>query len=258
MLKKRLIFSLLVSNGNFQLSRNFNLQKVGNQKWLYENYNLDAITKSIDELIVLNVDRNPTVAIPSFLEVVSKLAKNCFIPISLGGGIRTLEDGYLYMESGADKLVLGQIAFENKALVTGLSSTFGAQSLTVALDYQVKDNQRKVMINNGQKDTGLLLEDALKYIRTLKVGELILTSIDKDGTGQGLDLEAYRIASNIVDIPIIASGGIGKFSHFTDGLKEPHISAASTANIFNFMMNGLIDAREFINKSGIDLANWKI
>jgi cyclase len=258
MLKKRLIFTLLVSDSDFQLSRNFALQKVGNLAWLYDCYNLDAIFKSIDELVILNVSRDPVANQEKFLNVVQKLAKNCFVPIALGGGIRTSEDAYKYMDRGADKLVLGQATFNNAPLVKELVSIFGGQSMTAAIDFLRKNQNRQVMIENGQKDSGFTLEKSLEIVRSLGFGELMLTSIEKDGTGQGYDMEAYEIASKILNIPIIASGGVGKFVHLADSLQQPFISAANTANIFNFMMNGLIDARKSIEDSGIKLAHWNM
>lgn len=258
MLKKRLIFSLLVSDGDFQLSRNFNLQKVGNLDWLYDCYNLKAITQSVDELVILNVGRTPLVNVAKYLEVVTKLAKTCFVPISLGGGIRTVEDAYSYMNHGADKLVIGQAIFKNPELVKELVSVFGGQSITAAIDFVKKENVRKVMIENGRTEIDLSFSDSLRLVDSLGIGELLLTSIEKDGTGQGYDMEAYELASELVNIPIIASGGVGKFFHLAECLKHPHISAANTANIFNFMMNGLIDARKSIEDSGIELAHWNL
>lgn len=258
MLKKRLIFSLLVSEGNFQLSRNFNLQKVGNLGWLYDCYNLEAITKSIDELVILNVSRNPAADKAAYLEVVSKLAKNCFIPISLGGGIRTMEDAYLYMKRGADKLVIGHALFKNPDLVEELVSVFGGQSITAAVDFLKKGSERFIHISNGKEAVEMDFVRGLRFVKSLGVGEVILTSIEKDGTGQGYDMEAYEIASGILDIPFVASGGVGKFAHLADSLKVPYISAANTANIFNFMVNGLIDARKAIEDSGTKLAHWNL
>lgn len=258
MLKKRLIFTLLVSDSNFQLSRNFGLQKVGNLNWLYDCYNLEAITKSVDELVILNVSRNPELEFSSFMEVVSKLAKNCFIPLSLGGGIRSLEDAYGYMAGGADKLIIGNALFRNETLVKELVAVFGGQSITAAVDFLRKDNERYIYISNGKELIQMNFIEGLKHINKLGVGEIILTSIEKDGTGQGYDLEAYEIASKILDIPIVASGGVGKFSHLSESLKLPYVSAANTANIFNFMVNGLIDARKTIEDSGVALAHWNI
>lgn len=258
MLKKRLIFSLLVSEGSFQLSRNFTLQKVGSLDWLYNCYNLDAITKSVDELVLLNVDRNQTKeSQEKFLDIARKLGKKSFIPVALGGGIRSIEDAYLYMGAGADKLVLGDTLYHNHSLVKELVSIFGGQSIVAAIDYLKKDNKRIVVSSGGKQDVGLDLIQAVKQVEALGVGELIVTSVDQDGTGQGYDLEAYKEISQHVQIPLIASGGVGKFSHLVDGLLQSSISAVNTANIFNFMVNGLTDARLSIEKAGIPLAHWE-
>lgn len=258
MLKKRLIFTLLVSNGEFQLSRNFNLQKVGNLNWLYDCYNLEAIFKSIDELVILNVSRSPIEDQSKYLKLVETLSKNCFVPIALGGGIRSLEDAYAYMNHGADKLVIGQTLFNNPKLVKDLVSIFGGQSIVAALDYSKRGEDRFVVIENGKKETGLKLDEALRQIEALGVGELMLTSVERDGTGQGYDLDSFKVASENVSIPIIATGGVGKFVHFFEGLSLPYVSAANTANIFNFMMNGLVDARVSVETAGISLAHWSL
>lgn len=258
MLKKRLIFSLLVSDGSFQLSRNFTLQKVGNLEWLYDCYNLAAITKSVDELVVLNVSRDPANSMDKYFDVIAKLAKNCFIPIALGGGIRSLDDAYRFMNNGADKLIVGNILFTNPELVKSIVSTFGGQSVVAAIDFRLLNGERKVFYDNGRTDARMDLASCLNYINTLGVGEIILTSIDKDGTGQGFDLPAYELASSITNLPIVATGGVGKFHHLQEGLQLPYISAVNTANIFNFMVNGLIDARKAVENSGIQLAHWEV
>lgn len=258
MLKKRLIFTLLLSEGNFQLSRNFNLQKVGNLGWLYDCYNLEAITKSVDELVILNVARDPQKSQDQFLEVVQSLGRNCFIPISLGGGICSLQDAFRYMDCGADKLVLGNALFKNPYLVRELVSVFGGQSITAAVDFIKKGDERKVMVTNGTEALPLGFTEALTMVNQYGVGEMILTSIEKDGTGQGYDIETYAMASKIIDIPLVASGGVGKFIHLSDALSIDYISAVNTANIFNFMVNGLIDARKAIETSGTKLAHWSL
>lgn len=258
MLKKRLIFTLLISDSDFQLSRNFTLQKVGNLDWLYKCYNLQAITKSIDELIILNVARDPVSNRDKYFDVVTKLSKNCFMPIALGGGIQSMQDAYRCMDSGADKLVIGKILFTNPSLVRELVSIFGGQSITAAVDFTRKDSLRSIVIENAKTSVSFNFEEGLKHINSLGIGEMMLTSVERDGTGQGFDLEAYDIAGKIIDVPIIASGGVGKFIHFTEGLSHPQISAVSTANIFNFMVNGLIDARKYVTDNGIELAKWEM
>lgn len=256
MLKKRLIFSLLISNGKFQLSRNFQLQNVGDIQWLYDCYNLEAITSSVDELIILNVSRNPEKDKAAYFDIVNKLSSQSFVPLALGGGILTREDAFEHIKNGADKLVIGQMLFENPDLVHELVSTFGEQCIVGAVDFTRINNQRKVCYQNGTKIVDLDFVEALRAVERLNIGEIMLTSIEKDGTGQGLDLEAYELAAANVSMPIIASGGVGKFQHFIEGLNLDHVSAVSTANIFNFMSNGLIDARKQIINSGMPMAKW--
>ena len=255
MLKKRLIFTLLYLDGNFQLSRNFQLQQVGDIGWLYDFYNLKSITNSIDELIILNVGREEK-NFEKFLQDVARLSKNCFMPIAIGGGIDTAEKVSLCLKCGADKVVINSALFENKTEVDKIISRYGKQVVVASIDYSLINNKREIFIKNGLKKLEVEFEDYLEKVESIGVGELYLTSIDRDGTGQGYDYDSLFIASKIMSCPIIASGGVGNFTQLKEGLEKPFLSAVSTANIFNFLANGLTEARDTILNSGIPLARW--
>ncbi|NQU95475.1 MAG: imidazole glycerol phosphate synthase subunit HisF [Candidatus Omnitrophica bacterium] len=256
MAKNRLIFTLLMQEGTYMLSRNFSLQSVGGLDWIKEFYNFDAITFSIDELIVLNVERGVR-KIDEFSKNLAELNKGCFMPLAVGGGIRTMEHAYSLLNAGADKLIINTPLIEEPKFVSSLVKTFGSQCIIASIDYRVKkDGDNTVCIRNGSHPTGKGVDEVVKIARNLGCGEIYLTSIDKDGTGEGLDLELIRQVTSTATVPVIASGGVGKFGHFTEGLLQGKAEAVSTANLFNFIEDGLIEARSDMQKEGIKMASW--
>ena len=255
MLKKRLIFTLLLQGGIIQLSRNFSLQSVGNIDWLYNHYNFDSIAYSIDELVLLNVGR-VSKNIDEFAEIVRSISQKCFMPIAAGGGIRFLDDAYKILDAGADKLVINTALHENPNLVIELVKIFGSQCIVASIDYKYLNSLDEVFIENGSKMTGLTVEASVRNAEFLRVGEIYLTSMERDGTGQGYDLEMLNRIVNLCQVPVIASGGVGEFEHFIKGMQIENVTGASTANIFNFVGEGLTEARVHINQSKIELARW--
>lgn len=255
MLKKRLIFTLLSQNGVFQLSRNFSLQAVGNLDWLRKYYDLSSISRSVDELVLLNVARGEK-RMESFCQDVSKLSSFCFMPIAAGGGIQSLDDAHRLLDSGADKLVVNSALFTRPDLVRDLVQVFGRQCIVASLDYKITALGAEVILENGQRPSGLTLEQAIVLAEGAGAGELYVTSIDRDGTGQGYDLEALAMVSNFCRVPVIASGGVGDFRHLLEGLRLKNVTGVSTANIYNFLGDGLTKARRFIEEGDVPLAHW--
>ena len=255
MLKKRLIFTLLVRKGVFQLSRNFSLQAVGNFDWLSNHYKLTSIARSIDELVLLNVDREYDQH-ASFLSSVAQLGTMCFMPVAAGGGVRTIDDAYRLLDAGADKLVVNTALFTEPKLVEEIARNFGSQCVVASLDYRKTVSGFEVWCGNGKRNSEMGLQDAARRAESVGAGELYVTSIDRDGTGQGYDLEALNLVTQTSRLPVIASGGVGDFKHFLEGLNLDGVTGASTANIFNFMSDGLTQARSFIEARGIPLAQW--
>lgn len=237
------------------LSRNFGLQTVGGLDWLRESYSFDAIAFSIDELVVLNVGRAKR-DIEKFSHDLMCLSKSYFLPISAGGGIRSLDDAYMLLNANVDKLVVNTAIINDPGLVTSLARTFGSQCVIASIDCRKVDGDYYVCIENGSKNTSLKVEEVIKKATDIGAGEIYLTSMDKDGTGFGYDLDLIERTENMTRLPIIVSGGVGKYQHFVDGLNFDHVTGASTANIFNFIVDGLINARKFIQESGIELASW--
>jgi len=255
MAKNRLIFTLLMQEGVYQLSRNFSLQAVGDLNWIKEHYNFNAIAFSIDELIVLNVVRGQK-NVEKFSSNLIELNKNCFMPITAGGGIRSLDDAYLLLNSGADKLVINTPLIKDPELVKSLVKTFGSQCIVASIDYKVVNGQSEVFIENADVPTGLTIEETVKTAHDIGCGEIYLTSVERDGTGEGLDLEVIKKVSESSLVPVIAAGGIGKYEHFCLGIQEAKAEAVATANLFNFIADGLIYARVAMNDAGIEMACW--
>jgi cyclase len=256
MSRPRLCFSLLYGSGKFHLSRNFNLQSVGDFNWLLENYEFESISRSVDELIILNVDREER-DFQEFIKTVNDVVKNCFMPVAVGGGIRSFEDARMLFDNGADKIVLNTCYFENHMLVEKLIANYGAQSIIASIDFKRDESNCEVVYtNNGSKKIELSLSKAVQKIDKIGAGEILLNSIDRDGTGMGFDINSLENAYNLCDLPIIASGGGDTSEHLIDGLSSGKVSAVTSAHLFNFMGDGIQHTRNQLISSNIDLCNW--
>ena len=256
MLRKRIIFTLIYENGFFNQSRNFRLQKVGNLRWLEKNYKFQEIAFSLDELIVLNASKQDK-NINKFALTLSKLVDDVFIPIAAGGGIRSMEDAKLLFDSGADKIVLNTILYTDKDLVKELISLYGSQSIIASIDYKKIDGSNKVYIEDGTAEIEMELETYLKYVEDLNIGEIYLNSIDRDGTGFGYDFETIDDIGKKINLPLIIAGGAGNEKHFLSGLSRKNVNAVATANLFNFVGDGLPKAREELVTLKYNIAKWR-
>ena len=256
MIKKRIIFTLLLSGQNFILSRNFVHQKVGDINWLNKNYNFKSTSNFIDELVIINVDKKRDHE--NFFKISKKIAKECFVPISYGGGIESLEIAVKMFRNGADKIILNTSTFKNPELLNEISSIYGSQSVIVSIDFKKEsDDNYSVWIENGKKKIDIPLEKHVENLTNFKFGEIYLNSIDKDGTGFGYDLSVMRKLKKISKkVPIIISGGAGNSNHFYEALKNNEIDAVSTAHLFNFVGDGLEKARKNLIKNKISFPEW--
>jgi cyclase len=258
MLKKRLIFTLLYHQGSFMLSRNFRLQKVGSLDWLQRHYDFSHISYSIDELVVLNVARTGA-GQEEFCDALRALAKDCFVPISAGGGIRRVDDAKRLLRSGADKIVVNTSLFEKPDLIETLATEFGQQCIVGAVDAKRRSGQGfGVWSNCGTVECAPELSDHLGRIVEASIGELYLNSLDRDGTGQGYDLALLDALPSAMPIPLIIAGGVGNAAHLAAGLADPRVDAVATAHLFNFVGDGLKQARRSIIAGGVELPIWDI
>ena len=255
MLRKRIIFALIYESGFFNQSRNFRLQKVGNLNWLKRNYNFKELAFSLDELIVLNASKDEK-KIEEFAKILEGIVEDVFIPIAAGGGIRDIDDAKLLFNSGADKLILNSLLYTRPDLVKNLVQQYGSQSLIASIDYRKLNGNIVVFINDGTKKIDMNIEDYLKYVENLDIGEIYLNSIDRDGTGFGYDFDTIDNHTNQLKKPLIIAGGAGNADHLIQGLKREKVDAVATANLFNFIGDGLINAREEIISKNLNIAKW--
>jgi cyclase len=252
MLKKRVIFTLLFKDGFFVFSRNFRLQKVGDLEWLKKNYNFGQIAFSIDD--VSRAERNQDL----FCDHVKSLTEECFIPIAAGGGITDVEYAKKLLHSGADKIVINSLAANDSKEICKIASEFGSQSIVISVDFLEVENEYRVFTENGKKLQTVGLQNYLSKINTLPVGEIYLNSIDKDGTGQGFNISVLKNLPSGMSVPLILAGGAGNHNHLVEGLRYVAVDAVATANLFNFVGDGLKKARKSLLDEGFDLAEWDI
>ncbi|MBV1900665.1 MAG: imidazole glycerol phosphate synthase cyclase subunit [Kordiimonadaceae bacterium] len=243
MLKKRMILCLMMDNeGVFYNSRNFEIQPIGKLDWILRYLNFDAI----DELVILNVSRKPK-SVGAFSAHMRALSRYCFVPISAGGGVTSTEDFRTLLESGADKIVVNTAAHTQPNFITEAADIFGRQCVVASVDikHHKVSGQTFVMTENGTVQANSSPENWLKTLEARGAGEIFLTSCDADGAGKGYDLDWIKNAYSWVNIPIIASGGVGEFQHLADGI-EAGASAVSAANLFHYIGDGLTRAKEFL------------
>ena len=256
MLKKRLIFTLIHDRGHFMLSRNFRLQKVGDVNWLNRNYGFSNISTSIDELVILDASRE-SADTERFCEQARAVARGCFMPVALGGGLRTKEQARMMTAAGADKLVVNTALADDPDFVRLLVRTFGAQCVIASVDYRrEKNGEYAVHVEKGARQLENDLAAHLRQVVDLGVGEIYLNSINQDGTGQGYDMDALAFLPDRLEIPVIMAGGAGNHLHLQTALAALEIDAVATANLFNFVGSGLPSARQKLLDAGIELARW--
>ena len=256
MLRKRIIFSLIYADEKFTQSRNFRLQKAGDIRWLERNYKFQQIAWSLDELVVMDATRGDKNK-KKFAQTLSMLVDDVFIPITAGGGIASLDDAKRLFDNGADKIVLNSIAYNEPAVLERIASKYGSQSVVVSVDFKHENNELVAYIENGKKRLEGSIEEHLNNVQNSGAGEIYLNSIDKDGTGFGYDLDSINSLSPLIKVPLIIAGGAGNQKHLAEGLALKDVDAVATANLFNFVGNGLPKARTDILAQNGNLANWE-
>ena len=188
----------------------------------------------------------------TLLDIVARTAEVCFMPLTVGGGVRTVEDARALLLAGADKVAVNSAAVARPALVGDLADRFGAQCVVGSVDARrVDDGKWEIFTHGGRRPTGV---DALAHARRLAelgAGELLVTSMDGDGTQKGYDLALIRAIADSVPVPVIASGGVGTLQHLVDGVIEGHASAVLAASIFHFGTHSVREAREALAAAGI-------
>ncbi len=257
MLAKRIIPCLDVKDGRVVKGINFlDLKDAGDPVESASVYSREGADEIVFLDITASIEQRPTI-----LEMVRRCAEQVFIPLTVGGGISGLEDIRVLLKSGADKVSLNTAAVENPDLIKESSKEFGSQCIVVAIDAKRKQEEEskrqelkwEVYIYSGSKPTKLGAIEWAKRVRDLGAGEILLTSMDRDGTRDGYDLELTRAISEAVNIPVIASGGAGNLGHLYQAFTEGKADAALAASIFHYGKYSIQEAKQYLRKKGIQI-----
>ena len=247
MLKNRIIPCLDVKNGRVVKGINFvGLKDAGDpveQAKIYSEGGADEIC--FLDITASNENRD------TIFEVVRETSKKCFVPLTVGGGVRSVEDISKLLNCGADKVSINTAAVQNPDVVIQSSKKFGSQCIVVAIDAKKNGNKWEIYTHGGRTSTGI---DAVEFASNMErngAGELLITSMDRDGTQIGYDIDLMSTISSRVNIPVIASGGVGELEHLVEGIKNGKASAVLAASIFHYGKHSIKEAKEYLNSKGI-------
>ena len=246
MLKNRIIPCLDVKNGRVVKGINFVDLKDGGdpveQAKIYSDGGADEIC--FLDITASNENRE------TIYEVVERTSKKCFVPLTVGGGVRSVEDINKLLNCGADKVSINTAAAQNPEIIIESSKKFGSQCIVVAIDAKKNDDKWEVFTHGGRNNTEMNAIDFAKKIEDAGAGELLVTSMDRDGTQVGYDIDLISKISSKVNIPVIASGGVGNLDHLVDGIKSG-ASAVLAASIFHYGKQSIKEAKEYLDSKGI-------
>jgi len=247
MLKNRIIPCLDVKNGRVVKGINFvDLKDAGDpveQAKIYSDGGADEIC--FLDITASNENRD------TIYDVVKKTSKKCFVPLTVGGGVRSIEDINKLLNCGADKVSINTAAVQNPKIVMESSLKFGSQCIVVAIDAKKEGNSWKIFTHGGRNKTDI---DAIKFAKQMEeygAGELLVTSMDRDGTQKGYDIDLMLKISSIVNIPVIASGGVGNLDHLAEGITKGKANAVLAASIFHYGKYSIKQAKEYLETKGI-------
>lgn len=250
MLKKRIIPILLLKNGRLIKTIKFvDFRDVGNPLTTAKIY--DA--QGADELVFLDIAASAENR-GILLDIIQEVAKECFMPLGVGGGITTLEDIRILLAGGADKVIINTVAVEHPEFITAAARKFGSSNIVVSIDFKKNNNgQNEVYIRGGRESTGLEPVAWLKAAAAAGAGEILFTSIDRDGTMEGLDIDLIRQVVNVVSVPVIAAGGVGSLLDFKLGFEDGCAAGVGAGSIFHFTDQSIIKTRRYLTGEGVNI-----
>ncbi len=249
MIKIRIIPCLDVDNGRVVKGINFvNLVDAGDPVKQAKFYSENGA----DEITFLDITATHEKRF-AMVDIIERTANECLVPLTVGGGIRGVDDMKNFLSVGADKVSVNSSAIKEPKIITEGAMKFGNQCIVVAIDAKKIKNSWKVFINGGRVETGIDAIQWAKKVEKLGAGEILLTSMDRDGTKKGFDLELTKKISSSVGIPVIASGGIGKIDHFVDGVVKGGASALLAASVFHFGEFGISEVKKHLISQGINV-----
>ncbi len=250
MLKKRLVACLLIRDGLI-------VQSIGFKRYLpigQPRFPIEFVAKwDVDEIVLLDMSATSKNRVLD-TEVLELLSRSCFVPLAVGGGIKSVDDVRRIVRAGADKVTVNAHAVARPGLISEIADVFGSQCVVVSIDCRLeKDGRYQVYTHSGTRPTGLTPEAWAQRVEELGAGEIFLNSIDRDGSKQGYDIELIRRVCDSVSIPVIACGGVGSYTHFATGIIEGRASAVAAANIFHYIEHSTIVAKAHLLRSGVDV-----
>ena len=249
MIKIRIIPCLDVDNGRVVKGINFvNLVDAGDPVKQAKFYSENGA----DEITFLDITATHEKRF-AMVDIIERTANECLVPLTVGGGIRGVDDMKNFLSVGADKVSVNSSAIKEPKIITEWAMKFFNQCIVVAIDAKKIKNSWKVFINGGRVETGIDAIQWAKKVEKLGAGEILLTSMDRDGTKKGFDLELTKKISSSVGIPVIASGGIGKIDHFVDGVVKGGASALLAASVFHFGEFGISEVKKHLISKGINV-----
>jgi cyclase len=247
MLRVRVIPVLLLREGRMVKTKRFaETRDVGDPVTAARVY--DA--QGADELIFLDIDATAQNR-PTLHKVIERVSEECFMPLAVGGGVRTVDDARRLLAAGADKVVINTAAAQDPEFVDQVAEVFGDQCVVVSMDARKTDLGYEVYTNGGKRSTGLNPRAWAKDLMRYHVGEILVTSIENEGLMQGYDLNLVRTVAEVVNVPVIAHGGCGTLQHFVDAIQQANASAVAAASLFHFTDQSPIKAHAFMSTAGI-------
>ena len=249
MLKKRIIPCLDIKDGRTVKGINFvDIKDAGDPIELAKKYILEGADELVFLDITATIEKRKTLAV-----LVEKIAKEINIPFTVGGGINTVEDAATIIKAGADKISINSSAVKNPSLIKEIAERFGSQAVVVAVDTKFENNNWFVYVNGGKVATGITTIDWVKQAEQLGAGEILLTSMNNDGTKQGFAIDITNAVSASINIPVIASGGAGTKEHFVDVFKNTKATGALAASIFHFGEIPIPVLKQYLKEQNINI-----
>jgi cyclase len=250
MLKNRLVAALIIRNGLI-------VQSIGFERYLpigRPEFPIEFVARwDVDEIVVVDISATSDSRTIE-TDLLKKISEKCFVPLTVGGGIKSVEDVRRLTSAGADKIVINSYAIQQPSIITDIARVFGNQCVVVSIDCRLEKNGNyQVYTNSGSIPTGLAPHSWALKAEELGAGEIFLNSIDRDGSKLGYDTQLISVVAESVSIPVIACGGVGKFSDFSVGVTEGYASAVAASNIFHFSEHSTILAKAHLLNAGIDI-----
>jgi cyclase len=249
MLKKRIIPCLDIKDGRTVKGVNFvDIRDAGDPIELAKRYVLDGADELVFLDITATIEKRKTLS-----ELVRKIAKEINIPFTVGGGINSLEDAKMVIKSGADKISINSSAVKNPHLISEIAKEFGSQCVVVAIDTKYDNGEWTVFVSGGKIPTGIKALDWAKQAEQLGAGEILLTSMNNDGTKSGFSIDILSTISQALNIPVIASGGAGSVEHFKEVFENTKVSAALAASVFHFGEIPIPQLKHYLKSKNIQI-----